>query len=327
MKNLMKSLLMLFMASAVVFTTACNNDDDENTNNLPPQPNIAEVATGNASLSILVDALTRTNLVGAVSNANASLTVFAPTNAAFEALLSDSGFDNLDQLEAAVTTDGLRNILLYHVLNFRAASNQVVTGYLPTLATNGNNNNLSVYISTASGVMLNNTATVTTADLSASNGVIHVIDAVITPRNIVELLQVNPDFSSLVAAVGASANNPAALLSNEDAVYTLFAPNNDGFGALLQYLELPDLNAVVEAVGAEGLFNILAYHIVDGNVRAANVTAGNVATLSTGNTFNVSTTNGVVITDNLERLANVVATDITAVNGTIHVIDNVILPE
>ncbi|MGY6562014.1 MAG: fasciclin domain-containing protein [Luteibaculaceae bacterium] len=317
----------LAFGGMLVFSSSCSNDDDDDLPPAgPPAPTatIAELATATADLSILVEALTRTDLVGAVSDPNANLTVFAPTNEAFGNLLSDLGLADLDALEAALTTNGLRNVLLYHVLGIRATANQVQTGYFSTLATNSAEFNLSLFASAGSGVTVNGVSNVTTADILAVNGVVHIVDAVITPLNIVELASLNPDFSLLVAALVASANNPIDILSGDDN-FTVFAPNNAGFAQLLQDLQLSSLEAVVGAIGTDGLFEVLAYHLVAGNVRASDVTPGNVATVQ-GETFSVAVNGGVVITDQRNRTANVIATDVTATNGTIHVINNVILP-
>ena len=322
-----------FVAAIIAAGTfgACSSDDDNgngNGNGNGGPQTIAEIAAGNEDFSILVDALTRANLVDAVADANASLTVFAPTNAAFTQLLSDLSLPDLDALESALTTEGLANVLLYHVLGQKVMSNEVTTGYVPSLATNSNNNNLSIFVSTAVGVRLNGSANVTTEDVEASNGVIHIIDQVITPQTILGLVAPNDDFSNLVAAVSAADNDPSAILNDASASNTLFAPTNAGFAALLSELNLPDLNAVVAAIGTDGLFTVLAYHLVGADVRAADVTPGDVATLA-GQDVNISIdgSGNVILTDTDNRTALVTVTDVTATNGTIHIIDNVILPD
>jgi len=133
------------------------------------------------------------------------------------------------------------------------------------------------------------------------------------PGTIVEVAQGNDDFSTLVAAIVAAGLGDA--LSGEGP-FTVFAPTNAAFEALpeglLEKLLLPENKDV--------LTSILTYHVVSGKVMAADVTAGDVATLE-GSTIAITTDGGVMIND-----ATVTATDVEASNGVIHVIDQVIVP-
>lgn len=133
------------------------------------------------------------------------------------------------------------------------------------------------------------------------------------PGTIVEVAQGNDDFSTLVAAIVAAGLGDA--LSGEGP-FTVFAPTNAAFEALpeglLEKLLLPENKDVLTA--------ILTYHVVSGKVMAADVTAGDVATLE-GSTIAITTDGGVMIND-----ATVTATDVEASNGVIHVIDQVIVP-
>ena len=132
--------------------------------------------------------------------------------------------------------------------------------------------------------------------------------------DIVAVASANPDFSTLVAAVGA-----AELVETlqGDGPFTVFAPTNDAFAALpaglVDKLLLPENKAVLQ--------QILTYHVVSGEVLAADVTAGDVTSVE-GSPITVTVDGGV----KLNGSANVVATDVDASNGVIHVIDAVILP-
>jgi transforming growth factor-beta-induced protein len=182
-------------------------------------------------------------------------------------------------------------------------------------------------VSTTGGVKLTDEvltqASVTTADVPASNGVIHVIDKVLVPPgvlNVVQMAQLNPTFSVLVEAVVAA--NLAGTLSGTGP-FTVFAPTDAAFGAALTELGL----SKAQLLAAPSLGGILTYHVVAGNVRAANVVAlpkpASVTTVQ-GTAFTVGTT--LAITDARGRVANLAATDVIASNGVIHVIDKVLLP-
>ncbi len=138
-------------------------------------------------------------------------------------------------------------------------------------------------------------------------------ESAMEPGTIVEVASANPDFSTLVAAVDAA--GLVETLSGEGP-FTVFAPTNEAFAALPEGL----LDALLLPENKDALTSILTYHVVSGEVMAADVTAGDVATVE-GSTIAITTDGGVKVND-----ANVIATDVDASNGVIHVIDAVIVP-
>jgi transforming growth factor-beta-induced protein len=327
MKRLALKFSSLFLATALVVGMSSCEKDEDTTPTQPQQKTIAEIADDNGNFTILVDALTRTGLLATVSDPNADLTVFAPDDQAFADLLNELGLADLDAVEAALGTEGLKTVLLYHVLGMEVKSSMVSTGYVNTAAATADDDNLTLYISAGSSVMINDRATVKTPDVDASNGVIHIINKVILPLTIYQLLEVNPEYSSLVTALMVADGDIDMLLADATSgPFTLFAPDNDAFGDLLTELNLADLNAVVAALGTDGLANVLLYHAVSGNISSDEVTAGTVPTALAGESFDVSTTGGVTITDSSNRTSTVDGFDIQGVNGVIHAIDQVLLP-
>jgi len=132
-------------------------------------------------------------------------------------------------------------------------------------------------------------------------------------QDIVAIASANEDFSTLVAAVAAA--GLVEVLQGEGP-FTVFAPTNDAFAALPAGL----VDKLLLEENKDVLVKILTYHVVSGAVLAADVTAGEVASVE-GQNITVTTEGGVMVNN-----ANVVATDIIASNGVIHVIDAVILP-
>ena len=325
MKTFALKIGSLALAAGLFFATGCKEDNDPAPQS-PTQKTIAQIAADNGNFTVLVDALTRTGLLATVSDPNTNLTVFAPTDQAFADLLSELNLPDLDAVEAALGTDGLRTVVLYHVLGAEVMSSMVSTGYVSTAATNTTNDALSFYISTANGVMINNRAEVKDFDIDASNGVIHVIDKVILPQTVYQLLEVNPNFSALVTALGVADGDLDDLLNGPaNGPFTLFAPTDAAFGDALQELNLADLNALVAALGTDGVADVLTYHVVSGNVNSDEVPTGAVPTVN-GENISISTTGGVTVTDANSRVANVTTFDIQGINGVIHVLDKVLLP-
>lgn len=314
MKNLVLGLFIA-LSAATVFT-ACKDDDDDT----QVQQNIVQLAQGNTNLSTLVAAVQRAGLVDALS-APGPLTVFAPTNQAFNDLLAALGFSKLED----VPVSALRDILLNHVVSGNVRSTDLTTGYVNTLLPFGNSTNyLSNYVDLSSGVKVGGSS-VTTADVAASNGVVHIIDKVIVPPTVVNQALNNPNFSILVAALTRSdlGVDYVNVLSGVGP-FTVFAPTNAAFAALLTELGASGLNDI----SADVLNKVLQYHVVSGtNVRASQLTNGQQVTTFQGGTFTINLTGGAKIVDAQGRTSNIVVTDVQSANGVVHAIDKVILPQ
>lgn len=314
MKNYAKliKLTLIVVTTAIMFS--CSDDDGTTYNN----NSIVAIASETSNLSILVDALERTDLVETLDQTG-PYTVFAPTNAAFTTFLSANGYANLD----AVPTAALKEILLNHVVSGTNLSTNLSTGYIKTLAkgSSSSTNTLSMFVNTASGVRLNGVSSVTSADVVASNGVVHIVDAVIGLPTVVTHATANPNFSNLVGAL-TSEGQPdfvGILSGTASSPFTVFAPSNAAFTAF----ETENPGTLASLTPAQ-LTSVLSYHVVAGaNVLSNAIPSGPITTYETG-TFTVS---GTVITDEAARQTNIVAVDVQASNGVIHVLDNIILPD
>ena len=310
MKNSMFRFTWALLLALPLFFVACDKDDDEP--QLPPQAqNIAEIAAADAQFSTLVDALQRVDLVS-VLEGSGPFTVFAPTNAAFTALGVDLN---------TISDEDLTEILLYHVLGATVASADIAEGqtYVTTAAQTGpGDTQLSMLIEkSATGVSINGSINVTTADITATNGVIHIVDAVITPLDVVGHAAANSSFTELVGALGAASGDLVNVLSG-DGPFTVFAPVNAAFEAI---------SDVTATLTADQLATVLTYHVAGGNVRSTDLSDGQEVTTVNTELFTIKTDGGVTITDANDNVANVVLTDVQGTNGVIHVIDTVILPE
>ncbi|MFO7370807.1 MAG: fasciclin domain-containing protein [Bacteroidales bacterium] len=307
MKNYRKSLKSILALSLIgLFTFSACSKDDEN-DQIEEMQSIVEIASSNSSFSILVEALTKADLVGALEG-NGPFTVFAPTNDAFAALLNDLGVGSLDDLSA----EALKPILLYHVVSGKVLSTQLTDGYVATLSEGPEESSISLQVKTGE-VLLNGSARVTAADVSASNGVIHIIDKVLLPPTVVDLAINNPAFSILVQAVVKA--ELVETLSGAGS-FTVFAPTDAAFQQLFADL---GVNGIADLT-KEQLTPILLYHVVSGNVMSGDLSTGNVPTLNGNIAVNVGTS--VTINGSTQ----VVLTDVQGSNGIVHVIDKVLLP-
>lgn len=247
-----------------------------------------------------------------------SYTVFAPTNDAFSTLAVAEPV-----LFEALTTDPeysehLKQLLLYHVVKGNIKSSDITTGPVKTLA----GENLEV-AKTGSGIEINTANVIDPFDIKAKNGRIHTVDQVLIPSFITDdiptVASKSPDmFSTLVGAL--DANGLVGALSDsddDDAVFTVFAPTNEAFAKLADKgINLDEVNVA----------DILKYHVVEGIVLKSEVDDGRVPTLL-GEEIRVSVEKGRRSCDiELNGDANVIATDVLARNGVIHVIDEVLIP-
>ncbi len=312
-KHTFNALFILLFAAGFI---SCS-DDDDNGNIMEPDPQtIAEFVAANPNYSSLAAALERANLTTTL-DAQGSFTVFAPDNEAFDAFLNGTAL-------ADVPTDVLTNLLLNHVIGEVKTSSDLSSGYEATLATYADTDaNINMYVNVSGGtVMVNGSSTVVSADNVFTNGVVHAVDAVIDIPSVATFATADPTFDSLEAALTADASfTYAATLSDMDGTFTVFAPTNTAFTALLDDLGaigLGDLDAATVAAA-------LNLHVIAGsNVRAADLETGSVTTL--GGDIAVNAENA-TITDANGRLINIVVTDVQAGNGVVHAIDAVIMPE
>ena len=280
-------------------------------------PNIVDHAIANPGLTSLVGALTEggnTTFTDLLSNEEETFTVFAPGNDAFSAFTNPNSND-------------LNAILSNHVVVGAAAfSSDLTNSYVNTAAEFAADENLSLYINTDDGVTLNGTSSVVTADIVASNGVIHTVDAVIDLPTVVTFAVADPNFSTLVQALTelTPSTDFVSVLSAQDGAgsdpFTVFAPTNAAFDALA-------------SIPAEAdLIPILQHHVVAGaNIRSGDLSDGATATTLEGDmiTINLPGT-GDNIADITDGAGNtgigIDAVDVQAINGVIHVVDTVLIP-
>jgi uncharacterized surface protein with fasciclin (FAS1) repeats len=286
---------------------------------------IVDIAVEDGRFTTLVAAVQAAGLAETLSG-EGQFTVFAPTDDAFAALPEGTVESLLEEPEGA-----LKEILLYHVAEGVVPAETVVTLESATTIQGE-----PVAIKVMDGqVMLNDSATVIITDIEASNGIIHVIDAVILPpsiveaaveeqmaeeemmdaKSIVEIAIEDGRFTTLVVSLEAA--GLVETLSGEGQ-FTVFAPVDDAFAALPE--------GTVESLLEDpqgALTNVLLYHVVDGAVPAETVVTLEAAPTLQGTDVTISVVDGDVF---LNDTVKVMITDIEASNGVIHVIDAVLLP-
>mmetsp|Transcript_33176 Transcript_33176/g.64155 ORF Transcript_33176/g.64155 Transcript_33176/m.64155 type:complete len:301 (-) Transcript_33176:480-1382(-) len=282
---------------------------------------VYEIASTTPGFELLTEAITEAELVDFFNDTD-PITVFAPTNSSFEAYLFEKGANSISDLSGG---DWLR-VLLYHtVTNVAAYSSDLSDGQVITTASG---NNITVLIEDDGTINIddstNRPAGVIMPNVTADNGVIHVINKVlVSDRNLLEVVRSTPELSALYAAL---VRAELVDVLTEQGPYTVFAPTNKAFDSALESLGAESL----EDVPVDALREILLYHVVSGEeLYSGDLFDGQI--IETANTQNLTVgieSNGdVSIKDATGSKSIVVAADFEASNGVAHVIDRVLVPD
>ncbi len=268
---------------------------------------IVDVAVAAGKFNTLAAALKAAGLVETLKGAG-PFTVFAPTDEAFAKLPKGT----VESLLKPENKSKLAAILTYHVV-----SGAVMASDVTKLTNAATVNGQRVDITAKSGKVTIDGATVTTADVKASNGVIHIIDTVLMPsdKDVIDTALAAGTFNTLATALKA-----AGLVDTlkSDGPFTVFAPTDAAFAKLPK----GTVESLLKPENKEKLVGILKYHVVKGRVFSPDaVKAGKAETLQ-GHAVKITSAGGVMI-DN----AKVESADLDATNGVIHVIDTVLMPK
>jgi transforming growth factor-beta-induced protein len=275
-----------------------------------PSNSIVDLVAGDDRFKTLGTVLGKAGLLETLQ-ADGPFTVFAPTDAAFSKLPKET----IDDLLSPENQSKLVSILTYHVVSGQNMLSDVLqTGILNTVQGS------SVRVAFNKGSIRVNEANIQDADLQASNGLIHVIDAVLLPpapesRTILATARSAGSFKTLLAAA-----ETAGLLDvlDSDEPVTIFAPTDRAFAAL------PDgtVDMLLKPENLEQLQSILSNHAVMGRVSAGDALNASSAATVGGDTLKFKIRDGLLQVNN----TTIRTADLECSNGMIHIIDAVLLP-
>jgi uncharacterized surface protein with fasciclin (FAS1) repeats len=360
MKRRFLPFVGLILALALV-AAACGDDDSADTTTTSEateeSTTVLDLAVEAGQFSTLVAAIEAAGLQDTLAG-EGPFTVLAPTNQAFDEAFAALG---ITAEELLADTETLTKILTYHVLPVEADSQLIASLDGESVATV---NGQEVSIAVVDGeIVIDETATVVSADLAADNGIVHVINAVLLPPDVAEMLSAAPmedtttttttttttaapettttteaalpTIAEIVAE--AAAGDPAeftVLLAaletaglvdalNGEGPFTVFAPTDAAFADLLEALDI----TAEELLARDDLGDILLYHVVSGEFPAEAVIEAapitDLPTLNENATLNIDVVDGSVV---VNESATVITADVFASNGVVHVIDAVLIP-
>ncbi|MBT3647506.1 MAG: T9SS type A sorting domain-containing protein [Flavobacteriales bacterium] len=270
-----------------------------------------DIIAASPNHTYLEAAILQEGLEGVLQDDSAQLTVFAPNDAAFDSLAAALNTN----ITGLLALPNLTDILTYHVLGASVASTGITNGDIvnPVSSTN----TLKLTVSGAGDVYVNQ-AQVVAADISADNGMVHVLDKIVLPVETVVDVAIDNGFSTLTTAVITAELLPA--LTDPLSSYTVFAPTNDAFSDLASALNT-DINGLL---ALSNLADILTYHVIGMEVASSSISNGAIVEpLSSTNSLKLSLTES---GDAYLNQAQITAVDIASDNGLVHVLDQVVLP-
>lgn len=310
-------LLLPALLAILLLPTACHK--------LPPIPDnddpktiFGTIAT-DKRFKLLTVAIVKAELVDALNDKKSRLTLFAPTNEAFE----KAGFRSENDI-AAAPKETLKAILLYHVLGSKVRSTSIPQASNTPVTTLGGKDIFATR--TAGGKIFINGVPVIQKDIECTNGIIHAVSGVLLPSvgTIVETAVGNESLSYLVAAVlraSQGTTNVAAVLSGAGPL-TVFAPTNAAF---IQ-AGFPTI-ASIEAADPNALTPILTYHVLAGRVFSSDLVNNSTPATVNGATVTILLSGGPKVKGNSNATpSNIIRPDVVASNGVVHVINAVLLP-
>ena len=310
MKSRLNLIVLLVGVGALCLLLACRVGNVD-----PDLPTLKQSLEAKADLTQYIAA---SKAAGRYDELDGSLyyTVFAPTNAAWDSFLVQNNYDSFSE----VPDTTLSRIIWYQRQLGKVFQNDLFSGYVTTPAPSWNGLPIALlFLVQGSGVTLNNQSKLISVDQEAADGVIHVSDAVLIPPNLIEAMELNGDFSLMLAAIE-KAGMTEELKTRGN--ITLFAPPDEVFEDFLQTeVGVNDL----DDYSAAELNKIIRYHILDGTYTAAelrNLTGPEPfeTLLNNKDMFISANTSFVVLDDSI----NIVLLDIHAMNGTIHLVDDVL---
>jgi len=305
MRRVSFSLLIGLLAMSMIVLGGCDssgdNGDADNGDDSGSSSTVTELTVNTDNLSTLESAVKTANLASTLGNENNTYTVFAPKNSAFSSIEVGDLTGNSSLLE---------KVLKYHVV----AGQEITSGDI----SNGETQTVETFegadltISKDGGTVTVNGATVTTADVQASNGVVHLIDGVLLDQaNTAERASITPNLNTLTTALGATDQDQT--LNNANNTFTVFAPSDAAF---MPY----DVNFLTN--NTDLLSSVLGYHVVKGSAFTSDqLSDGDTFTTLQGDKVTVSIDGGNVFVEG----AQVTTADVETNNGVVHLVDDALL--
>ncbi len=320
------ALRPLLVIAFFALAAACEKDTDED---LPPNSSWLEVLEQHGKFDLFASAVRKSGLADEVSGT--AYTLFAPADSVFQAYLNAIGTADIDAWLNLIGDDLAKTILSYHIIHGPGIdTSEFITSFINTRAQNKYGNQISLHISCdAQIVRLNSYADIISTPLEAGNLIIHEIDQVLYLPKVVDLVAHDPEFSLLRQSLQIAGSSLDALLRQENEKFCFFAPTNKGFQNFINAsANFNDFKGFSQYHTSMEIRDILLFHMLPVVKRSEEFTNGTYGTRLPGQSLNLVKDNHgrISILDPHGNQADVILTDIHALNGIVHSVNYVLLP-
>ena len=316
------------MIAGFCILVSCKKDDSK-PNEPTPKASVYSELQKDADLSLFLEAVELAGMQPTLEED--AITLFAPNDSSFRFYLTKVlGVDSVLGFYNFAGSETFKSFLGYHILQKKLKTMDVVNSYIATSAKNSAGHYLHLYTSSVNkNILINSYAgKVIEPDHEVEGSVIHKIEGVLTPLTLNGLIRVNPNLSKMKTGISTSQDNLETFLNQENQMNTIFCPNDIAISTFLNDSGYVDWKAFTNQNGNVALSELLKYHILSGNKRASELSNSSYLTLLPGHYFEIIKDNSgtVKLIDEvgIEPYAAIKTTDITAVNGSIHIIDKVL---
>jgi uncharacterized surface protein with fasciclin (FAS1) repeats len=330
MKKIIRNSIFALSLVSLGFATGCKSDDDNGSNgNGQADQTVSGVISERSEFSIFAEVVAEAELESELDNENNIMTCFAPDDDAFVEYFHEMGVSTAAELKAQIGADAMVQLVHNHILETSKKASAFVTGYIETKAKNDRGNNLSLYVDAAGTIKLNGSSTVIEADINAKNGIVHKVDVVIAPPSKEDLVKCNEtEFSSYIEVMASADASVGAMLSDPEGESTLCIPDNAAFNAALTLIGATNIPDLISFFGQADLTTVLKYHIIGSDMRAEDFSAGSLNTEAQQTVdVSINSSGEVVLTGFDGRPSTMKVQNITAVNGSVHIMSDVLMPD
>ncbi len=308
----LSSLKFISLAYLTVVLLASCKKDYEPQLNSSADKNIAANIAASADFSIMDEAIKKAGLQEMLEGTE-DLTLFAPSNSAFETYFYQIGAEGLSD----IAEEDLRSLLLNHLVTGKLMTSAMSKGYINSLNRSAPGNNATtLYISNTDPFIIDGSRKITIPDIACNNGIIHGIDKVIRPESLIDHIINNPDFSMLIQLVLSSGMSDTLV---SDGPFTILAPSNAVFQAAMDSMGITTLDPSL----LQQLAPLALYHVVQGNYPVNDLPQGSLESMLTGFNLIFDKSSEQVLINNTVKITT---PDIQATNGVIHIVDGFCIP-
>lgn len=316
-------ILILLLAVAIT-ASSCSKDEDENF--LPPEQNLFDQINEYPGLSLYSEAMVMAGLDMNLSNDR--ITALAPNDSAIQSFLDSYQVNSLSQLKEKLGDFSFRQLWEYSLINAKMQLADFETSYLPSSSENSSGHKINLFSERhQNSLLINGVARITDPDHQAENGYFHVSDQVLSPATLLTLVRANPKLSTLKMIMDLPGISTSVTLNQENGDFTLLAPTDQAFNDFLSSNAFAGVEGLQNAYGTANLDLVLKYHLLIFSITAEEFSNETYSTLYSSYQIQVTRSDsGLTFTDQKGNVADLVLSNITAINGTLHSIDKVLMP-